>query len=108
MKTIKTTLFVALFALHIDANAATARLSWTAPAFYENGLPLPKTSIAKYEIEFIQQGGAMRRGMKTAKASTNGYLLTLPVPGTYLFRMRTYDITGVYSVWCDPIIRYIP
>lgn len=100
-------LIAVLLALATVAQPAQAAcvmaLKWDTPTTRENGTPLARADIAKYEIEFVQQNGT-KRGFKTAKATTNGYSLALTTPGTYLFHMRTYDTGGIISKWSNAVI----
>lgn len=99
----------AFFIIADKANAASARLTWTTPTTRENGTPLLKAEISKYEIKYTQQGGVKKQGSKYPKASTNGYLLPLPIAGaTWLFQIRVFDQSGMPSQWSVGVLKFCP
>lgn len=104
------TLFIIICSAFVAsaANAGSVRLTWTDNLVRENGTPMTKADIAKYELRYVQQGGGMKQGTKTAKGNTNGYLLTLPVSATYLFTIRVFDKSGVPSQWSVGVLKYVP
>lgn len=83
-----------------------ARAIWTTPTTYEDGKPLVKSHIAKYELRYVQQNGT-KRGTKTAKANTNGYYFCPPAGGYYLFNIRAVLLDGRVSAWSNDSLQNV-
>lgn len=84
-----------------------ARATWTTPTTYEDGKSLVKSHIAKYELRYKQQNGT-KRGIKNAKAGTNGYLFCPPIRGYYLFNIRVVLLDGRASAWSNDVLSTVP
>lgn len=66
------------------------RATWTAPAFYTNGKPLPAAEISRYIIRYT----GTRRGTQYRKGTAMS--VTLP-PGVYTFTVRAQAVNGQIS-----------
>jgi len=96
-------LLAILLTLPAHAMACTMGLSWTAPTSRENGQPLARSEISRYELRCV---GVNVRGsiVKYAKGQTNGYRISsakLPA-GTYSCVAITHDKMGVASMPSAP------
>lgn len=92
-------LLAILLTLPAPAMACTMGLTWTAPTQRENGQPLPRAEISRFEIRCV---GLNVRGsvVKFAKGGTNGYRIgsaKLPA-GRYSCVAITHDTDGVASI----------
>lgn len=92
-------LLAILLTLPAHSMACTMGLSWIAPTTRENGQPLPRSEISRYELRCV---GLNVRGsiVKFAKGGTNGYRISsekLPA-GRYSCVAITHDTKGVASM----------
>ncbi len=92
-------LLAILLTLPAQTMACTMGLTWTAPTTRENGQPLPRAEISRFEIRCV---GLNVRGsiVKFAKGGTNGYRISsakLPA-GRYSCVAITHDTKGVASM----------
>ena len=92
---------VAMLCMWLSGNvmAWTVKLKWDIPTFREDCSPLKVEEIAKYELEWVNKV-TNKRGVKfTSKGTLTGYSLYVPDVGRYGFRIRTYDVNGLYGEW---------
>jgi hypothetical protein len=82
--------------------AATATLSWQAPAVNSDGTPL--TDLQGYRIYIGTDPAALTRVIEVA-ASEQSYTVDALAPGTYYFALRAYNTASVESVLSEIVSK---
>lgn len=109
-------LVLVLCAAAIPAQAATAGLTFTRPATYTDGTPLPAAEIASYNVRcssFTPTGsttpGSCPAVTPASLAGTaTGGTLTLTLPaggGSACFQLQTVSTSGATSDWTAPACK---
>lgn len=102
---------VALLLLAGDVFAGTATVTWTNPTARTDGTALPSSQIGGSRVEWGTCSGSAfgtaQGTLSTTGAATSAVINDL-APGTWCFRVSTFDTGNVLSSWSNIASKVVP
>lgn len=102
---------LALLVLAGSAVAGQAVVTWTNPTARTDGTALTAAQIGSTEVDHGTCSGTAfgtSSGTQSATGAATTLTITGLVPGTYCFRARTVDTSGVQSGWSAVVSKVVP